>query len=237
MFFIFLSIVASVLMGTLIAKIFFRGYHTALGFAGGAIIALVCVEIIPHLFMHGGHTDAHAHAAPLGVLFGFLCMHIFEKVAGFHEHAHGGTEVGSHVHVHGSTALILLSVHAFIDGLGIGAAYVLSSTLVSAILFAFLLHKIVDGAAIASLAHAHQKPLSFFLGLNISLTMLGVFLATAFTIPEEILVSITAGVAGVLLYIASAHILPEAHARTSAWKTIFATWVGALLVVGLSFLH
>lgn len=237
MFILFFTITLSVIFGTIVSKILFREYHTALGFAGGAIIALVCVDIIPHLFEHSDHTENAAHFVPLGILLGFLLMHVFEKVAGFHEHTHSHSDHESHHHVQGVTSLVLLSTHAFIDGIGIGAAYALSPTLASTVLAAFLLHKILDGATITSLTTAHKKPLSFFLIVNIFLTMIGVLIVRLFIIPETMLLVITACVAGALLYVSSAHILPEAHAHKFAWKTIFATWLGALIVVAITFLH
>ncbi len=235
MFYLILSIVAASIMGAFSARFLLRGSHVSLGFAGGAILGLVFLDIIPELFEQAIFLGIEIHTLSIALLCGFLGMHILEKVSGFHEHGHG-TE--HHSHSGGGVAVGTLSVHAFIDGLGIGAAYLVSNTLGTSVIFAFILHKFLDGMNIQAIAQASlSKNRKLFLLINICVTIFGVLVVSATTLPKTALLFLTALVAGVLIYISSSHVLPEAHEHQNSWKTIFATMCGVAAVFLLSQFH
>jgi len=235
MYIIIFSIIAASILGAFSARFLLRGNHVSLGFAGGAILGLVFLDIIPELFEEATSLGIEIHTLSIALLCGFLGMHILEKVSGFHEHGHGKD---GHSHSGGGIAVGTLSVHAFIDGLGIGAAYLVSNALGTSIIFAFILHKFLDGMNIQAIAQASaSKNRQLFLGVNIFVTVLGVFLVTLFTLPVAVLLFLTALVGGVLIYISSSHILPEAHECENSWKTIFATVCGVGIVFLLTQFH
>lgn len=233
---IILSIIGASLLGAFSARFLLRGNHVSLGFAGGAILGLVFLDIIPDLFEEAVFLGIEIHVLSTALLCGFLGMHILEKVSGFHDHGHS-----SHDHSHGSrggVAVGTLSLHAFIDGLGIGAAYLVSNTLGTSIVFAFILHKFLDGMNIQAIAQASvSKNRRLFLGINIFVTILGVILVNLLALPTITLLFLTALVGGVLIYISSSHVLPEAHENENSWKTIFATLCGVGIVFLLSQFH
>lgn len=232
---IILSIIGASLLGAFSARFLLRGNHVSLGFAGGAILGLVFLDIIPELFEEAVFLEIEIHILSIALLCGFLGMHILEKVSGFHDHGHGDH---NHSHSKGGVAIGTLSVHAFIDGLGIGAAYLVSSTLGASVIFAFILHKFLDGMNIQAITQASvSKNRRLFLGINIFVTVLGVILVNLFTLPTITLLFLTALVGGVLIYISSSHVLPEAHENENSWKTIFATVCGVGIVFLLSQFH
>lgn len=232
---IILSIIGASILGAFSARFLLRGNHISLGFAGGAILGLVFLDIIPELFEEAVFLGIEIHVLSIALLCGFLGMHILEKVSGFHEHGHGDHE---HAHSGGGVAVGTLSVHALIDGFGIGAAYLVSSTLGTSIIFAFILHKFLDGMNIQAIAQASvSKNRRLFLGINIIVTVLGVLLVSWVTLSTSTLLFLTALVGGVLIYISSSHVLPEAHEHENSWKTIFATLCGVGTVFLLSQFH
>ena len=232
---IILSIIAASILGAFSARFLLRGSHVSLGFAGGAILGLVFLDIIPELFEEAVTMGIEIHTLSIGLLCGFLGMHILEKVSGFHEHGHGDHE---HSHSGGTIAVGTLSVHAFIDGLGLGAAYLVSNTLGTSIIFAFILHKFLDGINIQAIAQASDsKNRQLFLLVNIAVTIIGVLFVSLLTLSTVTLMFLTALVGGVLIYVSSSHVLPEAHEHENSWKTIFATLCGVGLVFLLSQFH
>lgn len=232
---IILSIIGASILGAFSARFLLRGNHISLGFAGGAILGLVFLDIIPELFEEAVFLGTEIHVLSVALLCGFLGMHILEKISGFHDHGHSDH---NHSHSKGGVAVGTLSVHAFIDGLGIGAAYLVSSTLGTSIVFAFILHKFLDGMNIQAIAQASDsKNRRLFLGVNIFVTVLGVILVNLFTLPIITLLFLTALVGGVLIYISSSHVLPEAHENENSWKTIFATLCGVGIVFLVSQFH
>ncbi len=234
MYLIILSIIGASIVGAFSAKFLLRGSHVSLGFAGGAILGLVFLDIVPEIFEEAVALNIEIHILSIALLCGFLGMHILEKVSGFHEHGHGEP----HTHSGGTTAAGTLSVHALIDGLGIGAAYLVSNTLGTSIIFAFILHKFLDGMNIQAIAQASaSKNRRLFLFINIAVTVLGVLLVSLFSLPTTALLFLTALVGGVLIYVSSSHVLPEAHEHENSWKTIMATLIGVGAVFLLSLFH
>mgnify|MGYP000317115245 CR=1 FL=1 len=232
---IILSIIGASILGAFSARFLLRGNHISLGFAGGAILGLVFLDIIPELFEEAVFLGIEIHVLSIALLCGFLGMHILEKISGFHDHGHSEHD---HSHGKGGVAVGTLSAHAFIDGLGIGAAYLVSSTLGTSIVFAFILHKFLDGMNIQAIAQASvSKNRRLFLGINIFITVLGVILVNLFTLPTITLLFLTALVGGVLIYVSSSHVLPEAHEHENSWKTIFATLCGVGIVFLVSQFH
>lgn len=224
MTFVIISIIGASILGAFSARFLLRGSHVSLGFAGGAILGLVFLDIIPEVFEEAMSLGIEIHTFSIALLCGFLGMHILEKVSGFHEHGHGAEH---HSHSGGGVAVGTLSVHALIDGLGIGAAYLVSNTLGTSVIFAFILHKFLDGMNIQAIAQASiSKSRNLFLLINISVTIIGVLLVSFITLPTTALLFLTALVGGVLIYISSSHVLPEAHEHENSWKTIFATMCG-----------
>lgn len=235
MYLIILSIIGASILGAFSARFLLPGSHVSLGFAGGAILGLVFLDIIPELFEEAVFLGIEIHVLSIALLCGFLGMHILEKVSGFHEHGHSDHE---HSHSGGGVAVGTLSVHALIDGFGIGAAYLVSNTLGTSIVFAFILHKFLDGINIQAIAQASvSKNRRLFLSINIAVTVLGVLLVNFFSFPTVTLLFLTALVGGVLIYISSSHVLPEAHEHENSWKTIFATLCGVGAVFILSQFH
>lgn len=229
---IIISIIAASILGAFSARFLLRGSHVSLGFAGGAILGLVFLDIIPEIFEEAVFFNIEIHILSIALLFGFLGMHILEKVSGFHEHGHRDHE---HSHSGGTIATGTLSIHAFIDGLGIGAAYLVSSTLGTSLIFAFILHKFLDGMNIQAIAQATtSKNRRLFLFINIAATVAGVLLVSSLTLSTLTLLFITALVGGILIYVSAAHVLPEAHEHENSWKTIFATVIGVIMVYFLT---
>jgi ZIP family zinc transporter len=66
----------------------------------------------------------------------------------------------------------------------------------------------------------------------------GAALGTTLALSNNFIAIYLAGFAGIVIYLATSHILPEAHSRHSSRYTILATILGVLVMWGLvSYLH
>lgn len=123
------------------------GLLIALG--AGNLLGVALLELIPETIAETGAT-----AAPL-ILAGYLFIHFFEHIFAPHLHfgeeTHGTTIVDTHVT---STALIGLGLHALMDGIAIGSAFVTSPGLGVLVFAAIMLHKLPEGFTIASVMKA-----------------------------------------------------------------------------------
>ncbi|CAN5205212.1 ZIP family metal transporter [soil metagenome] len=123
------------------------GLLMALG--AGNLLGVSLIELIPESIAQLGSV------APLFILGGYLLIHFFEHV--FAPHLHFGEETHSEsvvdTHVT-STALVGLGLHAFMDGVAIGSAFVTSPALGVIVFAAIMLHKLPEGFTIASVMKA-----------------------------------------------------------------------------------
>src|SRR5437867_10032688 len=100
--------------------------HLALGFSAGALLGVVCFDLLPEIFrLSNQHGDAACEAAMLALAGGFLLVHAIEKFVLVHR----GQEVSYVPHDHaggGALSAMALIGHSFVDGAGMGLAFQVS---------------------------------------------------------------------------------------------------------------
>lgn len=151
------------------------GLLMALG--AGNLLGVSIIELIPETIEEVGST------APLFILGGYLLIHFFEHIFAPHLHfgeeTHGDAVVDTHVT---STALVGLGLHAFMDGVAIGAAFIASPALGVIVFAAIMLHKLPEGFTIASVMKAAGTTRQWALWASAILgvaTFVGVLFASA----------------------------------------------------------
>jgi ZIP family zinc transporter len=128
--------------------------------------------------------------------------------------------------------------HVFLDGIALGLAFQVSNALGFAVFIAILAHAFSDGLNTVSLLikSGHWNKRSYLLlGLDAVMRISGAALGTYITISDPILGLYLATFAGFVIYLATSHILPEAHSRHPSKLTMLATVIGAVamwLIVG-----
>lgn len=173
------------------------------GFGAGFMLAVVFLAIIPE-------AVASDPAAAVGILAGYLLVHLTQHVVT--PHFHFGEETHSHEMVGrwvGITALLGLLLHTFFDGVAIASGFHVDAALGVLIFTAILLHKIPEGVTLASIMLASGNGAGRAIGSVVLLgasTVLGV-LTTAFL--EPLVLHGLALSAGVTLYVAASNLVPE----------------------------
>jgi ZIP family zinc transporter/zinc and cadmium transporter len=115
----------------------------------GNLLGVSVIELIPESIKEVGE------AAPLYILGGYLLIHFFEHVFAPHLHFGAETHADSVVDTHvSSTAIMGLALHAFMDGVAIGSAFIASPALGTIVFAAIMLHKLPEGFTIASVMKA-----------------------------------------------------------------------------------
>jgi zinc transporter ZupT len=207
-----------------------RSYFAAV--AAGILLALAFVDLFPEGLELAGEP------AILSFIGGFTLLFLTEAFTRAHTH-HSPEE---HVHKHKLGPFALgLAIHNLADGfvLGVGAD---ASTVTSGLVgFGILVHQMPVGISLAAVlmaAHATRAWVlrtALLLGLAIPLAA---GLTLALPVPGDQGLGLLTGIAGgVLAYIGSAHLLPEAQAEYSSRATgvlftvaLLATTVGLLSV-------
>jgi len=116
----------------------FRKYiYLLVSLAVGALLGDAFIHLIPESFKN----SSNATYVSLAVIAGILIFFILEKFLHWHHHAQGEEENAA-IHPTGQMVLVSDGVHNFIDGLIIGASYLISIEVGIATTLAVMLHEI-----------------------------------------------------------------------------------------------
>ncbi|MEU6066329.1 MULTISPECIES: ZIP family metal transporter [Streptomyces] len=214
--------------------------HLVLGLAGGLMLGVVGLDLLPEALRAAGREVFGVPAALLLFVAGFLLAHLVERLLAARQAAHGAEEHGHRAPEVGLTAAAAMVGHSAMDGVAIGAAFQVGGGMGAAVALAVIAHDFADGFntfTITSLyGNARRKAVAMLVA-DACAPVLGALSTAFFTIPAQLLGGYLALFGGALLYLAAAEILPEAHHEHPARSTLLCTVAGAAfiwLVVGIS---
>jgi ZIP family zinc transporter len=217
--------------------------HLVLGLSAGLLLGLVAFDLLPEVFELGSSELLGAPAVSVALIAGFLLLHFYEQLFGSHEPAE--SDYG-HDHKHassvaGSLGALAMGGHVFLDGLALGVAFKVSSDLGIAVFIALLVHAFSDGLNTVSFlikSGKWGKKGIWLLGVDAIARISGAALGTTLALGDNLIAIYLAAFAGIVIYLATSHILPEAHSQHSSRLTILATIFGVFVMWGLvSYLH
>lgn len=215
--------------------------HLVLGFAGGLMLGVVGLDLLPEAIEAAGRPVFGVPAALLLFVGGFLVAHLVEGLLAVRQVAHGaGGEHGERVPQVGLTAAAAMVGHSLMDGIALGAAFQVSGAMGVAVALAVISHDFADGFNTYTLTslygNARRKALLMLFAAAVA-PVVGAATTLLFTLPEELLGGYLGFFGGALLYLAAAEILPEAHHTHPARSTLLCTIGGVgfiWLVVGIA---
>lgn len=197
----------------------------AVPFAAGALLAAAFLDLLPEA-MEGG--DPHYISSI--VLIGILLFFVLERGLSWFHHHHQHVEEGEHAARPRNSVLIIFgdTLHNFIDGLAIGAAFLVSPATGVITTLAIAAHEIPQEIGDFGLLLAKGMKRRRVVMVNILSAMATVVAAVAvyavggeLPLSEPLLLAITAGF---FIYIAASDIIPAIHAeplrRAAAVQTI-----------------
>ena len=190
-----------------------------LGFAGGVMLAISSLELLPEAIEIGG-----TFMALLGFLLGTLLMHLLDHLIP-HLHFSNGCEK-SNVEMLKVGYLIFLgiAVHNVAEGLAIGAGLVANPGLGAAIAIAIGIHNIPEGMATAvPLCLGGLKAVKVLILTAVAglMTVVGAALGSLAFQSNLGFVSVALGfAAGAMFYIVGDELIPHARNYHHYWATI-----------------
>lgn len=206
--------------------------HRVLGYTAGVLLGVVAFDLLPEIFKIAQEHDIDPTRPMIALVVAFLLFHIAEK--SLLMHASHEDEYGSHHHPSvGVLSALALAGHSFLDGVGIGLGFQVSSTVGVAVAIAVLAHDFTDGLNTVSLLLVNKNTPHRslrLLALDAIAPVLGAASTLLFQLPASGLVIYLGFFAGFLLYIGASDILPEAHAQESSRFTLILTILGALTI-------
>jgi zinc and cadmium transporter len=220
-------------------------------YAIGALLGAAFLEVIPHAFEKG--NSQQAAVAILGGIFAFFVLeklllwrHCHTENCEVHD-PHGPPQAG--VHDHGRSATLIVvgdTVHNFVDGVLIAAAFLQSIELGIVTAIAIIAHEIPQemGDFLILLHSGFSKAKAFAVNMLSSLAtvvggLLGYYALQVFDGLQSTLLGI---VAASMIYVAVADLIPGLHRRPELRDTAFqalliALGIGTIALVGTVLAH
>jgi zinc transporter ZupT len=214
----------STLIGGALALKFSKQIHLILGFSAGAVVGVALFDLLPEALSAG--VQYHSISAITAVVAaGFLAYMLLDRII----LVFTSKESGHRGHVGAGS----LTIHSFLDGLGIGLAFQLSVALGAVVALAVLAHDFSDGINTVNMSLAGTgKPriARFWLFADAIAPLIGIGATFLFKVPEQQFSLVLALFAGFFLYIGASELLPESHHRYPRFLTSIMTIFGALVI-------
>jgi zinc and cadmium transporter len=216
-----------------------------ISYAVGALLGAVFLEILPHAF----ESVASSRSLGATILAGILAFFLLEKLVLWrHQHAPQWGETPrsepEHTHDHGRSGMMIMvgdTVHNFVDGVLIAAAFLADVQLGIVTALAIIAHEIPSevGDFVILLHSGYSQRQALVVNLVSSLAMLaGGLLGYAMLLAVQGWIpSLLGFVAASMIYVAVADLIPGLHRRPELRDTAFqalliALGIGAIYVVG-----
>ncbi|HEX7405950.1 MAG TPA: ZIP family metal transporter [Candidatus Nanopelagicaceae bacterium] len=205
--------------------------HLTLGLAAGLLFGLVAFDLLPEVFRINKTVIGHVPTVSIAFVAGFFALHFAEQLFASHEPSESdyGHEHKHAVNIAGTLGGVAMGGHVFLDGVALGISFQVSRSLGLAVFIAILAHAFSDGLNTVSFlikSGQWKKRALWLLGLDAVMRIAGAALGTHIAISQPFLGIYLAIFAGFVIYLATSHILPEAHSRHPSRLTMVATVVG-----------
>ena len=210
-------------------------FHLVLGLSAGLLLGLVGFDLLPEIFEMNTDNLIGVRTISVALIAGFLSLHFIEQFAGSHEPAESdyGHEHTHSVEIAGTVGAIAMAGHIFLDGVALALAFKVSNALGYAVFIAMLVHAFSDGLnTVALLVKTGQwrSRGKYLLGVDALARIGGAAIGSALTISDSNLAIYLAVFSGIVIYLATSHILPEAHSKHPSKVTMLATLAGVVIM-------
>jgi zinc transporter, ZIP family len=174
---------------------------------GGIVVAVALFDVLPEALRILEPRDA---VALVGA--GFLLFFLAERLLVLH-HRDEPEQARAHAHV-GALGAAGLSVHSFVDGLGIGLAFQLNSATGLLVFLAVVSHDFADGLNTVSFVLRQsddRRQAVRWLAVDAAAPFAGAIVGSLVGISEQHLGYLLALYVGFFLFMGATDLLPEAH--------------------------
>jgi ZIP family zinc transporter len=222
--------VLATLIGGRIALRLSHTLPTVIALTGGVVVAVALFDVLPEGIEQVGNTQT----ATTLVAVGFLAFFFAERALVLH-HRDDPAEARAHERV-GVLGALGLSIHSFIDGLGIGLAFGLDSATGFLVFIAVISHDFADGLNTVSFVLSQsgdRRQAAKWLRIDAIAPLLGAIVGSLASVPDQTLGYILCLYSGFFLYMGATDLLPEAHAHAS-WRKVGLTASGFALIFAVT---
>jgi ZIP family zinc transporter len=225
------------MVGGLVALRLKDRLHMILGFSAGAVVGVAFFDLLPEALKL---TTAAPATTMMWVAGGFLFYLLLDRLALLHGHDEGQHGAPAHGHDHGhgggrgALGALTLVTHSVFDGLAMGFAFQLSTTVGVAVAVAVLTHDFSDGIntmnVVLRSGGTRRDGLRWLLADSLA-PAVGVALTFFIHPAAPVFATVLAVFAGLFLYLGASDLVPESHHAHPKFLTTAMTVLGAALVL------
>lgn len=211
------------LAGGLLALRFSNRITLVLALAAGVVLGVAVFDLIPEaMALAAGHWSDRALVGCIGIGLGLYML--LDRLLG----RPNSVPADWRAHLGPAT----LTLHSFLDGMGIGLAFQIDDRAGWLVALAVLTHDLADGVNTVTLCLAAQAQGAArrWLVLNGAAPLVGVVAGTSIAIPGAMLAPLLAVFAGVFLYIGACELVPRSQALDPRLRTTAANLGGMVLM-------
>jgi zinc transporter, ZIP family len=218
--------VLATLIGGKVALRLSHTLPTVIALTGGVVVAVALFDVLPE----GIEAIGDPARATTLVAIGFLAFFFAERALVLH-HRDDASQAQAHHHV-GVLGALGLSIHSFIDGLGIGLAFGLDAATGFLVFIAVISHDFADGLNTVSFVlkqSGNRRQAERWLRIDAIAPLLGAIVGSLASVSDHTLGYLLCLYSGFFLYMGATDLLPEAHAHAS-WAKVGLTASGFALI-------
>lgn len=223
-----LTAISTFLGGTFAIKLKDK-LHLILGFSAGAVLGVAFFDLLPESLKLAS-IDFGISKVVFMVAVGFTAYLIVDRFFSLHCH---DCENPQHQQTLGSFGASTLIVHSFLDGLGIGLAFMASPAIGWIVAAAVLAHDFSDGINTVSMILKNsdgRRSAIYWLVADALAPMVGIIVANFIHISRPELGLILGIFTGFFFYLGASDLVPESHHRHPTVYTTVMTLLGMILI-------
>lgn len=212
------------LLGGSLALGFQRRITIVLGLAAGVVLGVALFDLIPESL-----EMARGIYAPTTIFF-FVAIGLGSYLALTRVLGTAGLRISGWRNHLGPASLTL---HSFLDGMGIGLAFQISPEIGWTVALAVLTHDLADGINTVSLSLATTEPATAkrWLYVNGAAPLVGVLAGLVMRVPESVLAPLLAMFGGAFLFIGACELIPRSYALDPRMRVTGAILLGMILMM------
>jgi ZIP family zinc transporter len=204
--------------------------ETIIALTGGIVVAVALFDVLPE----GIDAIGDADRGTALVAAGFLVFFFAERLLALHQRDQVDSEL-RHRRV-GVLGAFGLSVHSFIDGLGIGFAFGVDSTTGFLVFVAVVSHDFADGLNTVGYVlrrSGSREQAVRWLQIDAIAPLLGAVVGSIASVSDHTLGYILCVYSGFFMFMGATDLLPEAHAEGS-WGRVGLTALGFAAIFAIT---